>query len=95
MRSGVRRSVEVDFIRGVVLIVIAIDHVSGSALAKFTLHGYAFCDAAEVFVFLAGYASAAGYEAIGAKHGHDAARRGSGLSGAASRSTGPISSRPV
>lgn len=74
MRSGVRRSVEVDFIRGVVLIVIAIDHVSGSALAKFTLHGYAFCDAAEVFVFLAGYASAAGYEAIAAKHGHDAAR---------------------
>lgn len=69
MTTHIRRSIEVDFLRGVVLIVIALDHISGSSLARFMLHSYAFCDAAEVFVFLGGYASAAAYAAIAANRG--------------------------
>jgi hypothetical protein len=75
MNSPNRRSLEVDFFRGVVLLVIAIDHVSGSVLSKFTLHAYAFCDSAEVFVFLGGYASAAAYTAVLSRKGAPAARR--------------------
>lgn len=73
MTTPIRRSIEVDFLRGVVLIVIVLDHISGSSLAKFMLHNYAFCDAAEVFVFLGGYASAAAYAAIEANRGGRAA----------------------
>lgn len=73
MTTPIRRSIEVDFLRGVVLIVIAIDHIYGSSLTKFMLHNYAFCDAAEVFVFLGGYASAAAYVTIEANRGGRAA----------------------
>jgi hypothetical protein len=41
------RSIEVDFFRGIVLMVIVIDHIPGSVLAHFTLHSYAFCDSAD------------------------------------------------
>jgi hypothetical protein len=75
MNSPNRRSLEVDFFRGVVLLVIAVDHISGSVLSRFTLHSYAFCDSAEVFVFLGGYASAAAYTTLAANRSHGAARR--------------------
>ncbi|SAL26154.1 membrane protein [Caballeronia terrestris] len=68
------RSLEVDFFRGIVLLIIAVDHISGSVLSNFTLHKYAFCDSAEVFVFLGGYASAAAYTAMAARRGSFAAR---------------------
>ena len=55
MESGSGRSIEVDFFRGIVLIVIVLDHIPGSALSHLMLHAYAFCDSAEVFVFLGGY----------------------------------------
>jgi hypothetical protein len=61
MNPAPQRSVEVDFLRGLVLLVIMLDHVSGSVLSRFMLHEYAYCDAAEVFVFLGGYATAAAY----------------------------------
>jgi hypothetical protein len=64
MNPTMQRSVEVDFLRGLVLMVIMLDHISGSTLSHFTLHAYAYCDAAEVFVFLGGYATAAAYVAI-------------------------------
>ena len=60
MESRQGRSIDVDFVRGVVLIVIVLDHIPGSALSQLTLHTYALCDSAEVFVFLGGYASARG-----------------------------------
>jgi len=63
------RSLEVDFFRGVVLIVIVLDHISGSMLSHLTLHAYAYCDAAEVFVFLGGYATAAAYTALAQRAG--------------------------
>ena len=74
MNSPNRRSLEVDFFRGLVLLVIAVDHISESFLSRFTLHRYAFCDSAEVFVFLGGYASAAAYTTLAANRSHGAAR---------------------
>lgn len=70
-----RRSLEVDFFRGLVLLVIAVDHISGSFLSRFTIHSYAFCDSAEVFVFLGGYASAAAYTSMESNQGPWPARR--------------------
>lgn len=75
MNSPVRRSLEIDFLRGVVLIVIALDHIQGSVLSHFMLHNYAYCDAAEVFVFLGGYASAAAYTNVATYRGEHAAKR--------------------
>ncbi len=75
MNSPNRRSLEVDFFRGLVLLVIAIDHISGSFLSHFTIHSYAFCDSAEVFVFLGGYASAAAYTSVATNKGPWAARK--------------------
>ncbi|MGH8779510.1 OpgC domain-containing protein [Paraburkholderia sp.] len=74
MESRQGRSVEVDFFRGVVLIVIVLDHMPGSVLSHLMLHAYALCDSAEVFVFLGGYASAAAYMAVLARDGAPAAR---------------------
>jgi hypothetical protein len=75
MNSPNTRSLEVDFFRGVVLLIIAVDHITGSVLSRFTLHQYAFCDSAEVFVFLGGYASAAAYTALATRRSDSAARR--------------------
>ncbi|RFU46219.1 OpgC domain-containing protein [Paraburkholderia sp. DHOC27] len=75
MNSPVRRSLEIDFFRGLVLIVIALDHIEGSVLSRFMLHNYAYCDAAEVFVFLGGYASAAAYTNVATYRSVHAARR--------------------
>jgi hypothetical protein len=68
------RSIEVDFFRGIVLIVIVLDHIPGSVLSHLMLHAYAFCDSAEVFVCLGGYASAAAYGVVLAKRGARAAK---------------------
>lgn len=70
-----KRSLEVDFFRGMAMIVIVLDHISGSTLSRITLHNYAFCDAAEVFVFLGGYASAAAFTAIAMRQSRAAATR--------------------
>jgi hypothetical protein len=74
MESRRGRSIEVDFFRGVVLIVIVLDHIPGSVLSHLMLHAYALCDSAEVFVFLGGYASAAAYTAVLAGRGEHAAK---------------------
>ncbi|WP_042299118.1 OpgC domain-containing protein [Paraburkholderia kururiensis] len=75
MQTDVRRSLEVDFFRGLVLLVIAVDHNSGSVLAKFTLRNFAYCDSSEVFVFLGGYASAAAWAVVCMRRGESAARK--------------------
>ncbi|WP_321816395.1 MULTISPECIES: OpgC domain-containing protein [unclassified Paraburkholderia] len=74
MEARQGRSIEVDFFRGIVLIVIVLDHIPGSALSHVMLHAYALCDSAEVFVFLGGYASAAAYMAVHAHRGASAAK---------------------
>lgn len=70
-----QRLLELDFFRGIALLVIVVDHVGGSMLSRFTLHTYAFNDAAEVFVFLGGYATATAYASLAARHGVRAARQ--------------------
>lgn len=65
---------EIDFLRGIALLIIAIDHVSLSILSHLTIHSFAYCDAAELFVFLGGYASTAAYCTLVIRHGEAAAR---------------------
>jgi OpgC protein len=48
------RDRRVDFFRGLALVMIFIDHVPGNLLSSFTLWNFGLCDAAEVFVLLAG-----------------------------------------
>ncbi len=58
-RTG--REHRVDFLRGLALITIFINHVPGNVLSNFTHTNFGFSDAAEVFVTLAGFASAQAY----------------------------------
>ncbi|GAB2889217.1 OpgC domain-containing protein [Paraburkholderia jirisanensis] len=75
MQKASSRLVELDFFRGLVLLVIVVDHIGGSILSRFTLHAYALCDAAEVFVFLGGFATAIAYNRLAARHTEAAARQ--------------------
>ena len=52
MQGKSQRLVELDFFRGLVLLVMVVDHIGGSMLSRVTLHAFALNDAAEVFVFL-------------------------------------------
>lgn len=70
-----QRYAELDFFRGLVLLVIVVDHIGGSMLSRVTLHAYALCDAAEVFVFLGGFATAIAYNSLAARHTEAAARQ--------------------
>lgn len=69
------RYAELDFFRGLVLLVIVIDHIGGSIVSRVTLHAYALCDAAEVFVFLGGFATAIAYNSLAERHDEAAARQ--------------------
>jgi len=56
-----QRDLRLDFFRGLSLLMIFIDHIPGNFLSHLTLHSIAFSDAAEVFVFISGYAAALAY----------------------------------
>jgi hypothetical protein len=75
MQPSTARLAELDFFRGLVLLIIVVDHIGGSMLSRVTLHTYALCDAAEVFVFLGGYATAIGWTTLAARCDEAAARR--------------------
>jgi hypothetical protein len=70
-----QRRTEVDLIRGIALLFIVVDHVNGSVLADYTIRNFTLFDAAEVFVFLAGYSAGAAYLAMEARDGASAARK--------------------
>jgi hypothetical protein len=53
--SALRQPNAIDFWRGLALITIFINHVPGNALERFTYSHYSIADAAELFVFLAGW----------------------------------------
>src|ERR1700693_6268991 len=53
-----KRDLRLDFFRGLSLLFIFIDHIPNNFLSNVTLHSVAFSDAAEVFVFISGYAAA-------------------------------------
>jgi hypothetical protein len=55
------RDLRMDFFRGLALLMIFIDHVSGNKFALLTLQRMGFADAAEVFVFIAGLTAILAY----------------------------------
>jgi hypothetical protein len=55
------RDLRIDFFRGLALIFIFWDHVPDNPFAELTVRNFGFSDAAEIFVFLAGYASVLAY----------------------------------
>jgi hypothetical protein len=55
------RDLRLDFFRGLSLFFIFIDHIPGNFLSYFTLQSIAFCDAAEVFIFISGFTAALVY----------------------------------
>src|SRR6266480_5463694 len=55
-RSG--RDLRLDLFRGLSLFFIFIDNVPDNVLSYLTLQSFSFCDAAEVFIFISGYAAA-------------------------------------
>jgi len=55
------RDHRIDFWRGIALAMIFINHIPGNLWENFTSRNFGFSDAAELFVFLAGYASAYAY----------------------------------
>ena len=55
------RDHRVDALRGVALTMMFCDHIPQNLLNRFTLRNLGFCDAAEVFVLLAGFASMLAY----------------------------------
>ena len=74
MQGKSQRLVELDFFRGLVLLVILVDHIGGSMISRVTLHAFALNDAAEVFVFLGGFATATAYVSMAARRSESAAR---------------------
>ena len=67
IRAG--RDIRVDFFRGVALWWIFTDHIPGDVLGNFSLRNFAFCDATEIFVLLAGYAGGIVYGRAMDRHG--------------------------
>jgi len=67
------RDRRLDFIRGVCLWMVFLDHIPTDVANLITLRNYAFCDAADVFVFISGVAGAIGYGAIARNSGFTAA----------------------
>lgn len=63
------RDHRIDFFRGLALIFIFWDHVPDNPLAQLTVRNFGFSDAAEIFVFLAGYASILAYGRIARRDG--------------------------
>lgn len=59
--THVQRDLRVDFFRGLALIFIFWDHIPGNFMGQVTLRNIGFSDAAELFVFLAGYGAALAY----------------------------------
>jgi hypothetical protein len=74
MQGKSQRLVELDFFRGLVLLVILVDHIGGSMVSRVTLHSFALNDAAEVFVFLGGFATATAYVSMSGRRSESAAR---------------------
>lgn len=64
------RDPRIDFFRGLALIFIFWDHVPHNPLGQVTLRNFGFSDAAEVFVFLAGYASVLAYSKVLQREGY-------------------------
>jgi hypothetical protein len=60
-RGSSVRDPRIDVLRGLSLLMIFADHIPQNMLNAVTLHNFAFCDAAEAFVLLAGFSSMLAY----------------------------------
>ncbi len=56
-----KRIDEIDFWRGVALVVIFINHFQGNIISLITPRNYGFSDSAEAFVFISGLSVALAY----------------------------------
>jgi len=52
------RDLRIDFLRGLALLIIFVDHIPQNLLALLTLRNFGFSDASEWFIFLSGYSGA-------------------------------------
>ena len=68
-RARGKRDYRLDFFRGLALIFIFIDHIPDNIISYFTLRSFAFCDAAEVFIFISGYTAALAYAPVFEREG--------------------------
>ncbi|MGN6517339.1 MAG: OpgC family protein [Rhizomicrobium sp.] len=55
------RDLRIDFLRGLALLMIFVDHAPWNVLSLFTLHAWSFGDASELFFFMSGYVAALVY----------------------------------
>jgi hypothetical protein len=74
-----KRDRRVDVLRGLALVMIFVDHVPHNVASLFTLHDFGFCDAAEVFVLLAGLSSTMAYGRVIDRDGIKAGLRRVGI----------------
>jgi hypothetical protein len=65
-----RRDLRLDFIRGLAIYMILLDHVTGDPLGKLTYHAIGFSDSAELFVFVSGLACGIAYSRKLAREGY-------------------------
>jgi hypothetical protein len=70
IRGGAARDLRVDFCRGLALWWIYTDHIPGDVLGNYSLGNFAMCDAAEVFVLLAGYGAGLAYGGVMDRQGY-------------------------
>jgi hypothetical protein len=70
IRGSGRRDLRVDFFRGLALWWIYTDHIPGDVLGDFSLRNFAMCDAAEVFVLLAGFGAGLAYGSVLNRQGY-------------------------
>ena len=70
-----KRDERIDFLRGMALLIIFIDHVPDNFFSPYTFHAFSFADAAEVFFFISGFIAAIVYGRVMAQKGLLAAVR--------------------
>ena len=63
------RDLRLDFFRGLSLVFIFLDHIPDNIVSYFTLSNVAFCDAAEVFVFISGFTATFVFGGVLNRHG--------------------------
>jgi hypothetical protein len=67
--AAAERDLRLDFFRGLSLLFIFLDHIPDNVVSYFTLSNVAFCDAAEVFVFISGFTATFVFGGLINRHG--------------------------
>lgn len=70
VRVNRERDLRVDFFRGLALWWIYTDHIPGNVLGRYSLQNFAMCDAAEIFVLLAGFGAGMAYGMVMKRQGY-------------------------